>query len=252
MSSHIDSEKSATVAELGKPILRTAQLTAGYGLVPVVSGVDLEVHSGEIVALLGPNGAGKTTTLLAVSGWLRPQSGTVWWLGRAVSSRLSARARQGLGFLVSERSVIRAISGRENLRLAGGSMARAVEIFPELCEFWNRRAGLLSGGEQQILGLAVALARQPKLLMIDEMSLGLAPRVVQRVLDALRRVAAEDGLGVLLVEQHLRNALAISDRAYVMRRGKIVMSGCSAEMSQEIDAIEAHYLSSVARSASRQ
>ena len=153
------------------------------------------------------------------------------------------RAREGLGFLVAERSLIRSISTWDNLRLARGSAERALELFPELRDLWKRRAGLLSGGEQQILGLAAALSRQPKLLVIDEMSLGLAPLVVQRVLSALRRVAEEDGLGVLLVEQHLREALEVSDRSYVMRRGEIVMSGASSELIRDIAAIEAHYLS---------
>lgn len=228
-----------------EPILRLEGLTAGYGTVPVIHNVDLEVRLGEIVALLGPNGAGKTTTLLAASGWLRQQSGTVWWLGRPTKSRLAVRSRQGLGFIVAERSVIRSISTRDNMRLAGGSTEQALEIFPELRNLWNKRVGLLSGGEQQILGLAAALARQPKLLIVDEMSLGLAPLVVKRVLGALRRVAQGRGLGVLLVEQHLREALAASDRGYVMRRGEIVMSGASHELAQDVGAIEAHYLSAV-------
>ena len=224
--------------------MRVEGLTAGYGVVPVLQGIDLKVRAGEIVALLGPNGAGKTTTLLAVCGWLRPRSGTVWWLGRPTTSRLAVHAREGLGFLVAERSLIRSIStagqpapGPGVGRPGPGSSSR------KLRDLWKRRAGLLSGGEQQILGLAAALSRQPKLLVIDEMSLGLAPLVVQRVLSALRRVAQEDGLGVLLVEQHLREALEVSDRSYVMRRGEIVMSGPSSELIRDIAAIEAHYLS---------
>lgn len=228
-----------------EPILRSEGLAAGYGSVPVIHDVDLVVRPGEIVALLGPNGAGKTTTLLALTGSLPPQSGTVWWLGRPTSSNLAERARQGLGFLVAERSVIRSISTRDNLRLARGSTELALDVFPELESLWNRRAGLLSGGEQQILGLAAALARRPKLLVIDEMSLGLAPLVVQRVMTTLRRVTEEENLGVLLVEQHLREALAFSDRTYVMQRGEIVMSGPSSKLARDIGTIEAHYLSVV-------
>lgn len=236
-----------TSSSAADTIMRVEGLAAGYGLVPVIRDVNLEVRRGEIVALLGPNGAGKTTTLLAVTGSLRPRSGTVWWLGQPTISPLAARARQGLGFLVAERSVIRSISTKDNLRLARGSTERALEIFPELRGLWKRRAGLLSGGEQQILGLAAALARRPKLLVIDEMSLGLAPLVVQRVMSALRRVTQEESLGVLLVEQHLREALAFSDRSYVMQRGEIVMSGPSEGLAQDIGTIEAHYLSAVNR-----
>ena len=188
----------------GAPLLRVEGLTAGYGVVPVAAGHRPRVRRRRVVALLGPNGAGKTTTLLAVCGWLRPRSGTVWWLGRPTTSRLAVRAHEGLGFLVAERSLIRSISTRDNLRLAHGSADRALEFLPELRDLWKRTAPACSREVSSRSSVwAAALSRQPKLLVIDEMSLGLAPLVVQRVLSALRRVAEEDGLGVLLVEQHL-------------------------------------------------
>jgi branched-chain amino acid transport system ATP-binding protein len=148
-----------------------------------------------------------------------------------------------MGFVTEERSVFMALTAEENLRVADVSRADAVDVFPELDALMGRTAGLLSGGEQQMLTLARAVARAPKLLLVDELSLGLAPVVVKRLLQTVRRVASERSTGILLVEQHVRQALNIADRVYVMQRGRIVMSGTGAEVHGRSDEIEATYLS---------
>ena len=173
------------------PLLTVEHLTVGYGNVAAVRGLDLEVRRGEIVALFGANGAGKSTTLMAIAGVLKPMSGTINWKGQRARGPLHRRAKQGIAYMPEQRSVISGLSTRDNLRLGLGPAATALELFPELRPLLGRRGGLLSGGEQQILGLARALACQPSLLLIDELSLGLAPRVVSRALSALRRVATE-------------------------------------------------------------
>jgi branched-chain amino acid transport system ATP-binding protein len=213
----------------------------------VVHDVDLRVGSGEIVALIGPNGAGKTTTMLTLAGELPPLAGEVWFRGAATKSPLFRRARGGLSFVTEERSVFMKLSTADNLRLARVARADAVELFPELGPLMRRNAGLLSGGEQQMLTLARALARKPSVLLADELSLGLAPLVVRRLLDAVQSVARERGMGVLLVEQHVRQALEIADRVYVMQRGHIAISGPVSEVSGRLDEIEATYLASASR-----
>jgi branched-chain amino acid transport system ATP-binding protein len=225
------------------PLLECRGLAAGYGALAVVRDVDLRVEPGEVVALIGPNGAGKTTTLLTLAGELPAISGDVVFGGVVTKAPLFRRARQGMGFVTEERSVFMQLSTEENLRVAGVSRADAVALFPELQALMGRTAGLLSGGEQQMLTLARAVARAPKLLLVDELSLGLAPVVVKRLLQAVRRVASERSTGILLVEQHVRQALNIADRVYVMQRGRIVMSGTAEEVHGRIDEVEATYLS---------
>src|SRR3954454_16518817 len=192
-------------------LLECRGVSAGYGGMVVVRDVDLRVGAGEVVALIGPNGAGETNTLLPLSGDLPVIAGEVRYLGTATKSPLFRRARRGLGFVTEERSVFMRLSVADNLRLARARRADVLELFPELGPLMRRSAGLLSGGEQQMLALARALAREPKLLLIDELSLGLAPLVVRRLLDAVRQAATDRGLGVLLVEQHVRQALQIAD-----------------------------------------
>ncbi|MDQ2677729.1 MAG: ATP-binding cassette domain-containing protein [Actinomycetota bacterium] len=207
----------------------------------VVRDVDLRVDAGEVVALLGANGAGKTTTLLSLAGELSPLEGEVRFLGEATTSPMHVRCRQGLGFLTEERSVIMDMTVSDNLKLAGVAAATAFENFPQLERLMGRRAGLCSGGEQQMLALARALGRHPKVLLADELSLGLAPLVVANLLQAVRD-AADSGVGVLLVEQHVRKALTIADRVYVMERGQIVLSGTADEVAGQLDRIEDAYL----------
>jgi branched-chain amino acid transport system ATP-binding protein len=233
---------TAHVSATSMPVLQCRGLAAGYDAMPVVRDLDLRVEPGEVVALVGPNGAGKTTTLLTLAGELPPIAGDVSIHGRMVTTPLYRRARLGMRFVTEERSVFMKLTAAENLRVAGVPVADAVAVFPELEPLLGRVAGLLSGGEQQMLTLARAVAAQPRLLLIDELSLGLAPRVVRRLLDTVRRVATEQSTGVLLVEQHVRQAFGIADRAYVMQRGHIVMHGPADEMRGRIDEVEATYL----------
>jgi branched-chain amino acid transport system ATP-binding protein len=216
----------------------------------VVHDVDLSVGPGEVVALIGPNGAGKTTTMLTLAGELPVIEGEVLLDGVPTTAPLFRRARQGLGFVTEERSVFMQLSTAENLRLAGVSQPDAVELFPELQPLMRRNAGLLSGGEQQMLTLARALARRPEILLADELSLGLAPLIVRRLLQAVREVARERSMGVLLVEQHVRQALEIADRVYVMQRGRIAISGAVDDVRGRLDEIEATYLAGASSSAS--
>jgi branched-chain amino acid transport system ATP-binding protein len=223
-------------------LIEAAGLSSGYGKLAVVHDVDLRVDAGEVVALLGANGAGKTTTLLTLAGELSPMAGEVRFLGEPTRAPMHVRCRNGLGYVTEERSVIMDMSVADNLKLAGVDRARAFEHFPALEAILSRRAGLCSGGEQQMLSLARALGRSPKVLLADELSLGLAPIIVTNLLQAVRDAADQDGVGVLLVEQHVRRALAVADRAYVMERGRIVLSGTATEVAGQLDKIEAAYL----------
>jgi branched-chain amino acid transport system ATP-binding protein len=231
------------VSATAGPLLECRGLAAGYGAVAVVRDVDLRVERGEVVALIGPNGAGKTTTLLTLAGELPSIAGEVVFHGAPTKAPLFRRARQGMGFVTEERSVFMQLSTEENLRVAGVSKGDAIALFPELEPLMGRTAGLLSGGEQQMLTLARAVARNPGLLLVDELSLGLAPVIVKRLLQTVRDVATTRSTGILLVEQHVRQALHIADRVYVMQRGRIVMSGTGEEVHGRIDEIEATYLS---------
>jgi sulfate-transporting ATPase len=223
-------------------VLKAEGLSAGYGDLAAVRDLDLIVHAGELVALLGPNGAGKSTTLLTLAGEMAPLGGRVSYLGRGRDDPLHSRVRHGLGFVPEERSVFQSLTVSANLRLGPGPTETALALFPELRTLLGRRAGLCSGGEQQILALARALAARPRLLLVDELSLGLAPLVVSRLLEALRAAADEHGTGVLLVEQHAGQALAVSDRAYVLNRGKVVIEGSSADLFADPSALERAYL----------
>jgi branched-chain amino acid transport system ATP-binding protein len=208
----------------------------------VVHDVELHVDPGEVVALIGANGAGKTTTLLTLAGELSPHEGEVRFLGRPTRAPMHVRCRNGLGYVTEERSVIMDMSVANNLKVAGVSPSVAFEYFPALEGILDRRAGLCSGGEQQMLSLARALGRHPKALLADELSLGLAPLIVTKLLKAVRAAADDSGIGVLLVEQHVRQALSIADRVYVMQRGRIALSGTCAELANQLEDIEAAYL----------
>ena len=228
------------------PLLEVRELRAGYGTIEVVHGLDLAVHPGEVVALLGPNGAGKTTTLSTVSGELAPLGGEVRLLDCDAKDPLHIRARKGLAMVTQERAVLMDLTTAENLKVSRCDPVRAIELFPELEEHLDRRVGLLSGGQQQMLALARCLAREARLLLVDELSLGLAPIVVDRLLRAVR-AAADGGIGVLLVEQHVHKALAVADRVVVLRRGLVELTGSAAELRDRVDEIQAAYLQPVAQ-----
>jgi branched-chain amino acid transport system ATP-binding protein len=222
------------------PILEARGISAGYHGHAILRDLDFTVHPGEVVALLGPNGAGKTTTLLTMAGELKPLCGEVWFRGERTTSALHRRAKHGMAFVTEERSVFMQLSTSENLSVGRCDIPTALGYFPELRPLLKRRAGLLSGGEQQMLTLARALARKPLLLLADELSLGLAPLIVQRLLEAVKTAAVEQDVAVLLVEQHVHQALRVADRVLVMRGGSIVVQGTPREVE---DKLEQAYLS---------
>jgi branched-chain amino acid transport system ATP-binding protein len=218
-------------------LLQTSALSAGYGKIRVLHGVDLTVGAGEIVALLGPNGAGKTTLLRALSGLL-PWSGNVRFAGRDLTGA-SPRAvvKAGLAHVIEGHRVFTQLVVLDNLLLAGYDLPRGeraarvdevLDLFPELAAKRHERAASLSGGQQQILAVAQGLVRRPQLLMLDEPSAGLSPVLVDRVLVVVRRLR-EAGTAVLLVEQLIEKALALADRVYALARGSIVLEARAGE-----------------------
>jgi branched-chain amino acid transport system ATP-binding protein len=234
------------------PVVEVRGLSAGHHRIPVVHDLDLRVHAGEVVALLGPNGAGKTTTLLTISGILPAIAGEVRVLGETVSSHRPHRnARRGLAHVPEGGELFFGLSTRANLQLGNrnrkGDVDQALKTFPLLRDLLRRRAGLLSGGEQQMLALARALVGSPRVLMVDEMSNGLAPIIVENLLPVLRTIATEAGVGILLVEQHAHIALEIADRAYVLTHGRVTLEGPAAELAARTDLLEASYLGESSR-----
>jgi len=228
-------------------LLEIDDMSTGYNGVPVVRNLNLHVNEGEVVALLGPNGAGKTTTLLTTSALNPILGGDIRVMGQSVKGRRPHLiAREGLAHVPEDRSLFFQLTVRENLKLgaAKGSadLNQALGYFPALEKLMDRKAGLLSGGEQQMLAMARALTVKPKMLMVDEMSLGLAPIIVERLLPVLRRIADETGAGVLLVEQHVHLALEVADRAYVMNHGSMVLEGDAKHLAANRQLLESSYL----------
>jgi branched-chain amino acid transport system ATP-binding protein len=227
-----------------EPVISVKGMYTGYAGQPVVHDLSFDVHPGEVLCLLGPNGAGKTTTMLALAGELPLIDGEVQMAGVKSGAALYKRARAGMSYVTEERSVFKGMSLRDNLRIGGVDVGEAVALFPELGQRLNVRGGLLSGGEQQMLTLARALGRKPRLLLADELSLGLAPLVVDRLLQAVRRAADEQQTAVIMVEQHAHKALGYTDRAIVIRRGRVRLDLSGEQARGRIDDVEQAYLSS--------
>jgi branched-chain amino acid transport system ATP-binding protein len=225
-----------------EPLISMDCVHAGYGSVSIIRDVSINVYPGEIVALLGANGAGKTTTILTMAGEVHPKQGTVSLHGEVTNASLYKRAKAGLRLITEERSVFMSLNVADNLRLAHRDYSRALDLFPELKPLMKRKAGLLSGGEQQMLALGRALSGDDcSVLLADELSLGLAPVIVDRLFTSVREVASR-GVGVVLVEQSLHRALKIADRAYVLRRGRVVVEGTVREIEERKAEVQSAYL----------
>ena len=226
--------------------LEIASVSAGYGRLRVVDDVTLAVAPGEVMCLLGPNGAGKTTLLLGAVGQIPISSGRLEVDGRSVTARRPSRnVRNGICLVPDNRGLFLQLTVAENLRLVHpwkASLAEVFDLFPALAPLMKRRAGLLSGGEQQMVAIAKAVLFGPKVLLIDELTHGLAPLVSERLMTMVRDLAQRHDTAVLLVEQVVDMALAVSDRAAVMRQGRIVMEGTAAEVGHDRDVLESHYL----------
>ena len=229
--------------------LEVQALETGYGKAQVLFGVDLEVEAGELVALLGANGAGKTTLLRALSGLLRPWKGSVLLGGKDLRGLSPARrARLGLGHVPEGRQLFPLMTVEENLRLGAAFLApgrekegyeRVYALFPQLAERRRQLAGTLSGGEPQMLAIGRALMGFPRILLVDEPSLGLSPRLAEEVLLALKEVA-RGGVGVLLVEQNVALSLEVAERGYVLEHGRVVLEGPAQALAQDPRVREAY------------
>jgi branched-chain amino acid transport system ATP-binding protein len=227
--------------------LECRHLSAGYGQLVVVRDLDLAVGHKEILAVLGPNGAGKTTLLKTLAGFLAPTGGTITMDGSALRPGSARRAnRAGVVLVPDYRALFTELTPVQNLRLAarrgGPSVAEVLDLFPALRRRVKLRAGELSGGEQQMLALGRALIQAPRVLLIDEMSMGLAPVVVEKLIPLVRQVADESGAAVVLVEQHVQLALDVADQAALLVHGDLVAAGPAAGLRQDAAALEAAYL----------
>ena len=225
-----------------KALLQVRGLSAGYGAGPVLFGVDLDFYPGELVALIGANGAGKSTLLGVLSGLLKPLAGKVVFDGRDLTgARPEAVVKAGLVHVPQGRRLFGSLSVEKNLRLGAylrrdrdvrADIERVVGYFPALADKLQRDAGTLSGGEQQMVAIGRGLMGRPKLLMIDEPSLGLAPKIVERVVEVAKEIN-RDGTSILLVEQDVLVALEAADRGYVLENGKMALSGPAAELERD-------------------
>ncbi len=229
------------------PVLEVRGLVAGYENAAVIRNVCLTIGKGEVVVLLGPNGAGKTTTLQAISGLVQVMSGSVWLNAENLMEYSpTQRSRNGLAHVPEGRGIFGTLTVAEHFRLGHRGEHLDAEVaygyFPILAKVANRLAGVLSGGEQQMLALGRALARQPTVLLLDELSLGLAPMVVETLLPVIRSYATESGCSVLLVEQHIHLALEVADRGYLLVNGEVQVEKTARELRSDKVLIAASYL----------
>ena len=208
--------------------LSLRELRVGYGAVEVLHGIDLDIPNGALTALLGPNGAGKTTLLSTIAGLLPVRSGSIRWQGReCVGAPADDLARHGMLLIPERRGIFTTLTVRDNLEVfagRGADLSRAFDAFPVLAQRLSQNAGSLSGGEQQMLAMSRALLRTPRLLLLDEISIGLAPRVTRQLFDVVADLA-RTGTTVILVEQYLSDALRLADVVYVLARGEIAFAG---------------------------
>jgi branched-chain amino acid transport system ATP-binding protein len=242
-------QRSAAVK--GDGVLSLRDLTVERGGRAVVRDVSIEIAAGEVTALLGPNGAGKSSLVLAVGGVLRPRAGSVLLQGRDLAGRRPERIRQaGIAIVPEGRRLLTELTVEDNIRVATYAMPReqaqagrkwALELFPELERRLSARARTLSGGEQQMVVLAQALVSQPRYMLIDELSLGLAPVVISRLIPTIRAVA-ESGIGVLLIEQFATVALGLANRAYLLEGGELRFSGLARELRDQPELLRSAYL----------
>jgi branched-chain amino acid transport system ATP-binding protein len=242
---------SVETTDPGEATLRIEELSVPRAGRPVLREVTLEIPPAKVTALLGPNGAGKSTLVLTVAGLLRPTAGRVLLGERDLTKRPPERIRRaGVAIVAEGRRVLSELSIADNLRIATYGLDReqadrgtdyALELFPELKRRWNTSAVLLSGGEQQMVVLAQALVSRPSVLLVDELSLGLAPVVVKRLVPALASVAAS-GVGVLLIEQFAHVALGLADNAYILEGGRIRYHGSAGELKANPDLLHSAYL----------
>ena len=224
------------------PVLELRGLRASYGQREILHGVDLQVAPGEVLALLGRNGAGKSTVLLTIAGFIAATGGEILLLGEPLTGPAYQRARSDIGLVVKGRSLFASLTVRENLKLADVSDHALLEIFPELESRLDVRAGQLSGGEQQMVAVARALLRRPRIVLLDELTFGLSPAMAVRVVDAVVRQARADGVAVLAVEQHLHIAERIATSAAVIGDGVVRLHLQRDELIRRADEIERIYL----------
>ncbi|MBA4022691.1 MAG: ABC transporter [Gordonia sp.] len=222
--------------------LQVQKLTAGYAGTVIVRDLDLHVDAGEVVVLMGRNGVGKSTTLGAIAGNLQGTNGTVLIDGDPLTGPPYRRAGKGLGYVMEGRSVFQSLTVRKNFEVAGAPLDSATEWFPELKPFLDRPAGTLSGGEQQMVALGRALGQQPSVLLVDELSFGLAPIVFHRLLDLLRASAKAKSMAILVVEQHLELAIGLADRALIMASGEIALEIDGHDLARRAAEVERLYL----------
>jgi branched-chain amino acid transport system ATP-binding protein len=232
------------------PRLECIDLTGGWGSLTVFRGINLSLDAGTIHTLLGPNGAGKTTLLLTLSGLLPAHAGAVRLDGVQVpTGRASPANKAGIVLVPDNRELFATLTVEENLRVAssgrhGPEPSSVLDLFPALEVRWKLRAGALSGGEQQMLAMARALIQRPKVLLVDELSMGLAPMLVERLFAAIRQIATDHDCAVIFVEQYVGLALKVADTATVLNRGQVVLNGSAAEMLANHDLLESAYLGS--------